>query len=125
MTVSVWGMIPSTESSSMITPSMARIARVTSPPKSTWPGVSIRLIRYWPPSKSWTIDAIAALIVMPRACDERVGEGGVVDEEALGHEILRAGDREVVNPLRGRAPDRLDFDEGNVVVEKGLHRRDV
>ena len=35
ITVSVWGMIPSTASSRMITPSIARIARVTSPPKST------------------------------------------------------------------------------------------
>src|SRR6266540_776958 len=52
----------------------------------------------------------------PRTCDEGVREGGVMNEEALGHEILRARDGEVVNPLRGRAPDRLDFDEGNVVV---------
>ena len=50
MTVSVWGMIPSTASTTTIAPSTARMARVTSPPKSTWPGVSIRLIRYsWPP----------------------------------------------------------------------------
>ncbi len=35
MTVSVCGMIPSTASTRMMTPSIARIARVTSPPKST------------------------------------------------------------------------------------------
>ncbi len=38
MTVSVWGMTPSTAQQRMMTPSMALMALVTSPPKSTWPG---------------------------------------------------------------------------------------
>ena len=46
MTVSVCGMTPSTAHTSMSTPSMALMALVTSPPKSTCPGVSMRLIRY-------------------------------------------------------------------------------
>ncbi len=67
-TVSVWGMVPSTASTTTTAPSTARIARVTSPPKSTWPGVSIMLIRYsWPPY-SWTIETFEASIVIPRAC---------------------------------------------------------
>ena len=45
MTVSVWGMIPSTAQQRMYTPSSALIALVTSPPKSTCPGVSMRLTR--------------------------------------------------------------------------------
>ena len=49
-TVSVWGMTPSTAQTTRITPSTALIALVTSPPKSTCPGVSRRLIRYSSPS---------------------------------------------------------------------------
>ena len=67
-TVSVWGMIPSTAHTTTTAPSTALIARVTSPPKSTWPGVSIKLIKY---SSSWyscTIDTFAASMVIPRAC---------------------------------------------------------
>ena len=45
MTVSVWGMMPSTAQHRMYTPSSALMALVTSPPKSTCPGVSMRLTR--------------------------------------------------------------------------------
>ncbi len=68
MTVSVWGIMPSTAHTTITAPSRARMARVTSPPKSTWPGVSMRLMRYSLPSYSCTMDALAALMVMPRAC---------------------------------------------------------
>ena len=44
-TVSVWGMVPSTAHARMMHPSTALMALVTSPPKSTWPGVSMRLTR--------------------------------------------------------------------------------
>ena len=44
-TVSVCGIAPSTAQVRIMHPSTALIARVTSPPKSTCPGVSIRLIR--------------------------------------------------------------------------------
>ncbi len=67
-TVSVWGIVPSTASTSTTAPSTARIARVTSPPKSTWPGVSIMLMRYSCPSYSWTIETFDASMVMPRDC---------------------------------------------------------
>ena len=67
-TVSVWGMVPSTASTTTTAPSTARIALVTSPPKSTWPGVSIRLMRYSTPPTSCTIETLAALMVMPLAC---------------------------------------------------------
>ena len=52
MTVSVWGIIPSTAQTRTIVPSIALIALVTFPPKSTCPGVSIRLIKYSFPWKS-------------------------------------------------------------------------
>ena len=67
-TVSVWGMTPSTAQTTRITPSTALIALVTSPPKSTCPGVSRRLIRYSSPSYSWTMLAAAVWIVIPLAC---------------------------------------------------------
>jgi len=67
-TVSVWGIAPSTASTTTIAPSTARIARVTSPPKSTCPGVSMRLIRWLVSSYSWVIETFAASIVMPRSC---------------------------------------------------------
>ena len=40
----VWGMGPSTESTSRSTPSHILRTRSTSPPKSAWPGVSMMLI---------------------------------------------------------------------------------
>ncbi|OPZ41742.1 MAG: hypothetical protein BWY93_02191 [Euryarchaeota archaeon ADurb.BinA087] len=67
-TVSVWGMVPSTASTRTTAPSTARIARVTSPPKSTCPGVSIMLMRYSCPPYSCTIDTLLASMVIPRAC---------------------------------------------------------
>ena len=45
-TVSVCGIIPSEAQTKTIVPSMALMARVTFPPKSTCPGVSMRLMRY-------------------------------------------------------------------------------
>ncbi len=67
-TVSVCGIAPSTASTTTTAPSTARIALVTSPPKSTCPGVSMRLIKYSSPSNSCTIDTFAASIVIPRSC---------------------------------------------------------
>ncbi len=67
-TVSVWAITPSTAQTTTIAPSTARIARVTSPPKSTWPGVSMRLMRYFSFSNSWTMVTSALLIVRSRAC---------------------------------------------------------
>ncbi len=67
-TVSVCGIVPSTASITITAPSTALIALVTSPPKSTCPGVSIRLIRY---SLSWyscTIETHALSIVIPLSC---------------------------------------------------------
>ena len=52
ITVSVCGMTPSTAHTRTIAPSIARIALVTSPPKSMWPGVSIKFIKNSLPSKS-------------------------------------------------------------------------
>ena len=45
-TVSVCGSTPATESSSATQPSSTRSERSTSTVKSTWPGVSMMLIRY-------------------------------------------------------------------------------
>jgi len=67
-TVSVWGIAPSTASTTTSAPSTARIARVTSPPKSTWPGVSMRLMRWLVSSYVWVIETFAASIVIPRSC---------------------------------------------------------
>jgi len=67
-TVSVWGMHPSTASATTTTPSTALMALVTSPPKSTWPGVSIRLMRKSFPFQSWTMDTLAENMVMPLSC---------------------------------------------------------
>jgi len=44
VTVSVWTMISSTASTTMMVPSVALSARVTLPVKSTCPGVSMRLM---------------------------------------------------------------------------------
>jgi len=61
-------MIPSTASITTITPSMALSALVTSPVKSTCPGVSRRLIRYSPSSSSWTRLTAEVWTVMPLCC---------------------------------------------------------
>ena len=46
----VCGMTPSDESTSSRQPSAILSTRSTSPPKSAWPGVSMRLMRYVLPS---------------------------------------------------------------------------
>ena len=63
-TVSDWGSTPATESNSATAPSSTRRARSTSSVKSTWPGVSMMLMRC--PSHSHVV--AADVIVMPRSC---------------------------------------------------------
>src|SRR3989454_3190278 len=58
----------------------------------------------------------------PRARDEGVGEGRVVDEETLGNEILWAGDGEVVHPLRRGMANLLDLNECEVIAQQGVNR---
>ena len=63
-TVSDCGSTPATESNSAIAPSSTRSERSTSTVKSTWPGVSMMLMRW-----SCHSQAVAAeVIVMPRSC---------------------------------------------------------
>ena len=63
-TVSDCGSTPATESNSATAPSSTRSERSTSTVKSTWPGVSMMLIR-WP----FHSQVVAAeVIVMPRSC---------------------------------------------------------
>ena len=63
-TVSDCGSTPATESNSAIAPSSTRSERSTSTVKSTWPGVSMMLIR-WP----FHCAVVAAeVIVIPRSC---------------------------------------------------------
>ena len=63
-TVSVCGSTPATASKTATAPSSTRSDRSTSIVKSTWPGVSIRLIQV-----SFHLQVVAALvIVMPRSC---------------------------------------------------------
>ena len=63
-TVSVWGSTPATASSSAMAPSRTRSDRSTSIVKSTWPGVSMMLIR-----ESRQKQVVAAdVIVIPRSC---------------------------------------------------------
>ena len=63
-TVSDWGSTPATESNSAIEPSSTRSERSTSTVKSTWPGVSMMLIRW-----SFQEAVVAAeVIVIPRSC---------------------------------------------------------
>ncbi len=70
-TVSVWGSTPPTEHSTVIAPSSTRRLRSTSIVKSTWPGVSMMLMRC---SSNWLSmpfqkQVVAAeVIVMPRSC---------------------------------------------------------
>ena len=63
-TVSDWGSTPATESNSAIAPSRTRSERSTSTVKSTWPGVSMMLMRW----SSQTQVVAADVIVMPRSC---------------------------------------------------------
>ncbi len=63
-TVSDCGSTPATESNSAIAPSRTRSERSTSTVKSTWPGVSMMLMR-WPSQ----VQVVAAdVIVIPRSC---------------------------------------------------------
>ena len=63
-TVSDWGSTPATESNTATAPSSTRSERSTSIVKSTWPGVSMMLIRW-----SFQAQVVAAeVIVMPRSC---------------------------------------------------------
>ena len=63
-TVSDCGSTPATESNSAIAPSRTRSERSTSTVKSTWPGVSMMLMRC-----SRHVQVVAAeVIVMPRSC---------------------------------------------------------
>ena len=63
-TVSDCGSTPATESNTATAPSSTRSERSTSTVKSTWPGVSMMLIRW--PSHSQVV--AAEVIVMPRSC---------------------------------------------------------
>ena len=63
-TVSVCGSTPATESNTATAPSSTRSDRSTSIVKSTWPGVSMMLMRW-----SFQNAVVAAdVIVMPRSC---------------------------------------------------------
>ena len=63
-TVSDCGSTPATESKTAIAPSSTRSERSTSTVKSTWPGVSMMLMRW---SRQDAVVA-AEVIVMPRSC---------------------------------------------------------
>ena len=63
-TVSDCGSTPATPSKTTTAPSRTRRLRSTSTVKSTWPGVSIRLMR-WSAQKQVVA---AAVIVIPRSC---------------------------------------------------------
>ena len=63
-TVSVWGSTPATPSNTATAPSSTRSERSTSTVKSTWPGVSMMLMR-WSRQKQLVA---AEVMVMPRSC---------------------------------------------------------
>ena len=63
-TVSDCGSTPATESKSAMAPSSTRSERSTSTVKSTWPGVSMMLMRWSRHSQVVAAD----VIVMPRSC---------------------------------------------------------
>jgi len=63
-TVSDCGSTPATESNSAIAPSSTRSERSTSTVKSTWPGVSRMLMRWFFHSQV----VAAEVIVIPRSC---------------------------------------------------------
>ena len=100
-TVSVCGSTPPTESSSATAPSSTRSDRSTSTVKSTWPGVSMMLIRYsvpWRPEagRRGRRDRDAALLLLLHPVHGRgavvhftdlVGLAGVV-QDALGRSRL-------------------------------------
>src|SRR6266511_254498 len=61
----------------------------------------------------------------PRARDEGVGEGGVVDEEAFRYEVLRARHREVVYPLCSSMPNMAHLNERHIFIHEVFDRCDV
>ena len=63
-TVSVWGSTPATPSKTATAPSSTRRDRSTSTVKSTWPGVSMMLMR-WSSQKQLVA---AEVMVIPRSC---------------------------------------------------------
>ena len=63
-TVSDWGSTPATESNTATAPSSTRSERSTSTVKSTWPGVSMMLMRW---SRQKAVVA-ADVMVIPRSC---------------------------------------------------------
>jgi hypothetical protein len=67
-TVSVCGSTPATESSRVTAPSSTRSDRSTSTVKSTWPGVSMMLIRYTFSCRGQKQVVAAEVMVMPRSC---------------------------------------------------------
>ena len=114
-TVSVCGSTPPTPSNTATAPSRTRSERSTSAVKSTWPGVSIRLM-WW--SRQWQVVA-ALVIVMPRSCSCGIESVVVlpsstspilclrpaVVEDALGRRGLArvdvGDDADVARPLEG------------------------
>ena len=63
-TVSDWGCTPATASNTATAPSRTRSERSTSAVKSTWPGVSMMLMRW-----SFQKQVVAAeVMVIPRSC---------------------------------------------------------
>jgi hypothetical protein len=72
-TVSVWGSTPLPPSNTATAPSSTRRLRSTSMVKSTWPGVSMMLMRWMVPANGPRPGAqkqlvAADVIVMPRSC---------------------------------------------------------
>ena len=70
-TVSDWGCTPATASNTATAPSSTRSERSTSAVKSTWPGVSMMLMRclipFQGPRGFQAQEMAAAVIVMPRS----------------------------------------------------------
>ncbi len=67
-TVSLCGSTPPTAQNSATAPSSTRRLRSTSTVKSTWPGVSIRLILYVSPRYTQAVVVAALVMVIPRSC---------------------------------------------------------
>ena len=63
-TVSVWGSTPATPSNTATAPSSTRRERSTSTVKSTWPGVSMMLMRW----SCQNVVVAAEVMVIPRSC---------------------------------------------------------
>ena len=67
-TVSDCGSTPPTAQNTATAPSSTRSERSTSTVKSTWPGVSMMLIRYGTPERVHRAVVAADVIVIPRSC---------------------------------------------------------